>query len=219
MKKVFTLMELLIVIAVIAILLSLLLPSLGKARTEAMKAVCLSNEKQIFTLMTKNLKEKQGRFFYDENQNKHGSWPWDITNGDFRDLGIEIGGPENLEPDQDLWTCPLNRDQRDENIWRYSNKFFITGYLFTHERPTGPMRNNNQIWVGRIEKIEDPAGRPLINDIFVNSHSFTSNNSGNTYKSNHKDYGRYDSNTIFVDGHAERRRYSSTLNQYSIFWW
>ena len=46
MKK-FTLMELLIVVAVIAILLSLLLPSLSKARDRAKTAVCLSNQKQI----------------------------------------------------------------------------------------------------------------------------------------------------------------------------
>ena len=217
MKKNFTLMELLIVIAVIAILLTLLLPSLSKARTEALKAVCLSNEKQIFTHITANIKNKQGRFFYDQSQNTHGSWPWDITNGDFRELGIDIDNGE--EPDQDLWTCPLNEGQRDDNIWRYSNSFFITGYLFTHERPTGPMRNNANIWIGRVEKVEFPDQRTLVNDIFVNSHSFTSNNSGNTYKTNHTKFDRYDANTIFVDGHAERRIFAKTSNVYSIFWW
>ena len=219
MRRLFTLMELLIIIAIIAILLTLLLPSLGKARIEAMKAVCLSNEKQIYTLMTRNLKEKNGRFFYDKSQNTHGSWPWDITIGDFRDIGIEVGGEDELEPDQDLWTCPLNIDQRDDNIWNYSNKFHITGYLFTHERPTGPMRNNSNIWIGRVEKVEEPTERPLINDVFINGHSYTSNNSGNTYRTNHKEYNRFDTNTVFVDGHAERRSYSKTMNQYSIFWW
>lgn len=48
MKK-FTLIELLIVIAIIALLLTLLLPSLSKAREHGRKAVCLSNLKQIYT--------------------------------------------------------------------------------------------------------------------------------------------------------------------------
>lgn len=46
--KEFTLMELLIVIAIIAILLSLLLPSLQKARLKGYHAVCASNLSQIY---------------------------------------------------------------------------------------------------------------------------------------------------------------------------
>ena len=47
LKKKFTLMELLLVIAIFAILLSMLLPSLTKARERARTAVCLSNMKQL----------------------------------------------------------------------------------------------------------------------------------------------------------------------------
>jgi len=48
MKK-FTLIELLIVVAIIGILVSILMPSLSQAREKARRALCKSNQKQINT--------------------------------------------------------------------------------------------------------------------------------------------------------------------------
>lgn len=57
----FTLIELLIVLAIIGILMSILMPSLSKSREKAEQAVCLNNQKQIGVATYVFVRENNGK--------------------------------------------------------------------------------------------------------------------------------------------------------------
>ncbi|MCM8532969.1 MAG: type II secretion system GspH family protein [Lentisphaeraceae bacterium] len=71
MRK-FTLIELLIVIAIIAVLMTLLLPSMSKSRELAKSAVCKSNLKQVY----------MGNFMYAKSDNYLSPWVRDERSTD-----------------------------------------------------------------------------------------------------------------------------------------
>ena len=62
MENKFTLVEMLVVIAIIGILVSLLLPSISRARQKAMHAVCISNNKQIYIAMNSYIGNNDSQF-------------------------------------------------------------------------------------------------------------------------------------------------------------
>jgi len=72
-KDAFTLVELLVVISIIALLISMLLPALAKARATAQQVVCASNEHEMGVAMQEYLQTWQG--FYPGNEVTGGTGP------------------------------------------------------------------------------------------------------------------------------------------------
>jgi prepilin-type N-terminal cleavage/methylation domain-containing protein/prepilin-type processing-associated H-X9-DG protein len=57
----FTLIELLVVIGIISLLMSILLPSLNRAREQARSVICASNERQLYMAFMSYVNENRGR--------------------------------------------------------------------------------------------------------------------------------------------------------------
>jgi prepilin-type N-terminal cleavage/methylation domain-containing protein/prepilin-type processing-associated H-X9-DG protein len=104
----FSLVELLIVIAVIAVLASLLLPSLSRGKARAVRIQCASNLKEIGLAIEMYLNESEDRlpgpvwmgqpFQYDQNEtNALIFFLW-------RDLGLPL--PSALRRDAPIFLCP-----------------------------------------------------------------------------------------------------------------
>lgn len=64
-KRAFTLAELLVSIAILAILAALLLPALSRAKSEAHKAVCINNQRQIGIARQLYATDNEGRLVPD----------------------------------------------------------------------------------------------------------------------------------------------------------
>ncbi|MCC7349007.1 MAG: type II secretion system protein [Phycisphaerales bacterium] len=80
--KGFTLVELLVVIGIIALLISMLLPALGKARESAKRAACASNLRQVGLLWQMYANEHKG-FFPDHGI---GFGNWTLITPDLHDI-------------------------------------------------------------------------------------------------------------------------------------
>ena len=123
----FTLVELLVVIAVIALLMGILLPSLNKARGAARRIVCQSNLRQLAIAWNAYLDDNEGAFYKGGNaQLDYGGWKGNVIlmREPNRPLNSYFNLPsiEENESDAKIFCCPADRGGfpgpwRDEKVY------------------------------------------------------------------------------------------------------
>ncbi|HEX3357661.1 MAG TPA: type II secretion system protein [Tepidisphaeraceae bacterium] len=121
----FTLTELMVVVGLIAVMISLLFPALGKARSAANSTACLSNLRQMGTAWTMYVTENRGRL---------PDFIWNTpTNPDLSWQGYWLGILDNYHVKDDALLCPAARE------------------AMPNKQPNKGFGTNNYAWNGNFQ--------------------------------------------------------------------
>jgi prepilin-type N-terminal cleavage/methylation domain-containing protein len=155
-SRAFTLVELLVVIAVIAILAGLLLPSVAKAKTKGHGIMCLNNHRQLTMAWKMYNDDNNGRFLYASPHPLDPStdpYSWVLGFMDFTP-----SNPSNWDVNQDIKRSPLWRYcEGSTGIWKCpADKSTINPTTGPHSGQTMPrVRSMSMnLWIGGFGGID-----------------------------------------------------------------
>ncbi len=145
---IFTLIELLIVIAIISILMAMLLPALNGARNQAKSISCQSQLKQYGQATLAYLDESEGMLFYVWDASKGGEWCRWLANDTTCFKGLFLF---NLPGRVEWLRCPA----------RPNEVYSPLGGLFFNYLPSYFKYTDGQTFTGPVFRMKSPEAHPF----------------------------------------------------------
>jgi len=241
----FTLIELLVVVAILALLISILIPSLSKARDMAKRATCAANLKaqgSSFAIYAAQFSDSVPASTTFGNGIGGINWLWDEP--DFFGDQLLTVNPANIADSSDnmkqnslrkLFYCPANPEQNADGLWTFAG-VRVLGYSYLNDRSTNftgtinftPPRNVKQKYNRKFTSVDRAGTTEMAFDGIIQdggSGSFMSVKGGYAvpHTSSHlkgpKPAGQ---NVLFCDAHVEWRVFiqnkASYINTGPLFW-
>jgi prepilin-type N-terminal cleavage/methylation domain-containing protein/prepilin-type processing-associated H-X9-DG protein len=214
-KKGFTLLELLVAIAIIAILAALLLPAIQKAKERGRRAVCLSNLRQLGNALC--IYANENDCWLPAHPGAVGPWLWDLPITT-RNALIYAGAQRHI------FYCPSGSMQDSDELWSFSG-YCVTGYFWLLERynrQLPPLRGKS--YQTKIDSGNPTESEIVIDAVISQSGNFTEVWGGwnKPHRTSHLDKNRpAGGNILFLDGHADWRpfdRMQVRLNSPDQWW-
>jgi prepilin-type N-terminal cleavage/methylation domain-containing protein len=229
----FTLIELLVVISIIAILASLLLPALAKAKSKALRTQCVSNERQLGICLT---------LYSDENSDFYPLYGEYAVWGGQTGTSALSGGTTNQSErvvnkyakTPDIFHCPADRGDAlysfIPNCWScYGNSYLMTFHddRYAVQHCGGDFQPDYAGTAASIPiKTSNIANKPVTKIILSDWPWFGDRNINDPKSVWHNDRGVPVFPTLFGDSHVENYKFPQNFESYdgrvpdmNNLWW
>ncbi|MBI4472409.1 MAG: prepilin-type N-terminal cleavage/methylation domain-containing protein [Acidobacteria bacterium] len=226
--KGFTLVELLVVVAIIALLAALLLPALGRAKENGRVAVCLSNLRQISVALQfytddnrgylppiwaidSNGTWDKGQMCWVGNAGLAGPYGYDVFPATVRYLNVYLGGPHNVASKIPVAWCPSDTES-DPPVRVVFGASYAANYMLT--ATAGADLAYPPIRLGEIRSLSQTITMAEIGAYFIHAPPYALPNPGWQFHPGDNRFG-----CLFADGHVALMKILPVVNSTPEYSW